>query len=192
MPLPAKAAEVLDFWTGLDPADWYGGGAALDQAITDRFRGTWDQAHAGGLTTWASCPDGMLAYVLLTDQFPRNMFRGDARAFATDAMARGVCTRAWHKKRDLMIAGPLRQFMYVPFMHAEDAHAQTIGVCLMASRLPGDGTGNLLHARVHREIIRRFRRFPYRNAALGRQTTAAEAAFMATGGYNAILQELQD
>lgn len=191
MPLPANAADVLDFWTGLEPKDWYNGDAALDQAITDRFRDAWEQANRGELTHWASCPDGMLAYVILTDQFPRNMFRGDARSFATDARARAICTRAWHHKRDLKIEGPLRQFMYVPFMHAEDAHAQTIGVCLMAARLPDNGDGNLLHARVHREIIRRFRRFPYRNEALGRETTAEEADFMANGGYGGILQELQ-
>jgi len=191
MSLPAKAAEVLDFWTGLDPSDWYNSDPNVDRAITEKFRDTWDAAFRGDLTNWTSCPNGMLAYVLLTDQFPRNMFRGDARSFATDPLARAVCTRAWHKKRDLKITGPLRQFMYVPFMHAEDVHAQMIGVCLMASRLPGSKDGNLLHARVHREIIRRFRRFPYRNEALGRATTPEEAEFLANGGYGAILQDMQ-
>ncbi|MCB1405035.1 MAG: DUF924 domain-containing protein [Rhodobacteraceae bacterium] len=190
MPLPARADEILRYWTDLGPEGWYAGGEALDAEIRGRFLDTWTEAARGAHLGWQSCPEGMLAYLVLTDQFPRNMFRGEARAFATDARARAVASRAWQHKIDLEIDEPLRQFFYMPFMHAESLFDQDRCVCLMVARLSG-GPASALHARAHREIIRRFRRFPYRNAALGRETTPAEAEFLAAGGYADILRTLQ-
>ena len=131
----------------------------------------------------------MLAYLLLTDQFPRNMFRDEGRAFASDPLARHVATFAWHKKIDLGIDPPLRQFFYLPLMHSESIVDQDRCVALFKARMP-DAANNLLHARAHREVIRRFGRFPYRNAALGRQTTPEEQAFLDGGSYGAIVREL--
>lgn len=189
MSLPTQAAKILRYWSDLGPKGWYAGGAALDRDIEARFADTWREAARGGFLNWQSCPRGMLAYLLVTDQFPRNMFRGDARAFATDARARAVASRAWQHKSDLDIDSPLRQFFYLPFMHAESSFDQNLSVCLVKARLPAAGD-TMRHALAHREIIRRFRRFPYRNAALGRENTAAEETFLSSSGYAEILHTL--
>lgn len=183
MTMTPRARAVLDFWTELGPAGWYAGGEELDGRITAAFAEDWQQAAAGGLATWFSCPHGMLAYLLLTDQFPRNMFRGQAQAFATDPQARRVAHLAWQKGMDLRIGEPLRQFFYLPLMHSESTFDQDRCVALTIARLPETGAGTVLHARAHREVIRRFRRFPFRNAALGRESTPAETAWEAAGGY---------
>lgn len=187
MTLPARADAVLRYWTDLGPAGWYAGGEALDCDITDRFLGDWEMARQGGCRHWAGSAQGCLALLILTDQFPRNMFRGRADAFATDAMAREVAARVVQHGLDLQIEGPLRQFLYLPMMHSEYGVDQDRCVALFAARLPGD---NLLHARAHREVIRRFGRFPFRNAALGRASTPVEEDFLAQGGYGAIVREL--
>jgi len=186
--LPARAHAILDFWTEIGPPGWYAGGEALDTRIRDIFLADWHEAAAGGNRSWLSCAEGILAYLILTDQFPRNMFRGDARSFATDAKARTVAMRAWQHQLDLSVAEPMRQFFYLPLMHSETTFDQDRCVCLMASRMPESGATNLLHARVHREIIRRFGRFPYRNAALGRVTTPEEQTFIDEGGYGALVR----
>ncbi len=190
MAISARAQAVLDFWRELGPAGWYVGSDDLDADIRARFETDWNAARAGGLGSWLSCPEGMLAYLLLTDQFPRNMFRGQGQAFATDARARHVAAMAWQNGRDLKIDGAIRQFFYLPLMHSENPFDQDRCVALFLARMPDRGGQNTLHARAHREIIRRYRRFPFRNAALGRQTTPAEAAFITAGGYGAIVQSL--
>jgi len=188
--MPARAAAILKYWTDLGPEGWYAGGDALDADIRDQFLADWQIAAKGGYTAWQACAEGMLAYLILTDQMPRNIFRGDARSFATDARARAVATRAWQHAIDLKIAEPMRQFFYMPLMHSESSFDQDRCVCLMASRMPQGGANSVLHARAHREIIRRFRRFPYRNDALGRTSSAEEVTFMTAGGYAEILRAL--
>ena len=185
------ADAVLRYWRELGPEGWYAGGEALDGEIRARFQETWEQAEAGGLTNWLSCPEGMLAYLILADQFPRNMFRGSGRAFATDPMARRVAHYMWQNKADLQIPEPERQFCYLPLMHSESAFDQDRCVALMISRLPETGEGNALHACAHRNVIRRFRRFPFRNEALGRETTPEEQAWIDEGGYGAEVRALQ-
>lgn len=186
--LPPRAHAVLEFWTEIGSQGWYAGGADLDARIRDAFLDDWEIALNGGYHGWKSCPKGMLAYLILTDQMPRNMFRDDARAFATDPLARAAAMRAWQHRMDLEVAEPIRQFFYLPLMHAESGFDQDRCVCLFASRMPETGAGNLLHARVHREVIRRFGRFPYRNAALGRATTQPEQQFLDSGGYGALVR----
>lgn len=185
------AEEVVDYWLGLGPAGWYKVDEAIDRTIRDRFGAAWEAAHAGGLTEWQATPQGALGYLILTDQFPRNMFRGSAQAFATDARALAAAEAAIAAERDKAIPEPERQFFYLPFMHAEDLALQDRGVALIADRMPETGAANLPHARAHREIIRRFGRFPYRNAAFGRTDTAAERAFLDAGGYGAVLNEIE-
>lgn len=185
--MDARAGAVLEFWQRIGPAGWYGGGEALDSEIRSLFLADWQAARVGGLRHWQASPEGVLAYLILTDQFPRNMFRDDGLSFATDSLARDVASRAWQHGMDLRIEGPLRQFLYLPFMHSETLTDQDRSVALFVARLPGD---NVLHARAHRQVIRDFGRFPYRNAALGRQTTAAEAAFLAAGSYGAVVRAL--
>ncbi|MEJ6388387.1 DUF924 family protein [Gymnodinialimonas ulvae] len=184
-----QASEVVAFWEKAGPAAWYKQDDAFDQAIRDRFGETWQAAHDTGLREWAVDAPGALGLVILLDQFPRNMFRNDPRAFATDAAARDVSGQMIANGWDRKIDGPLRQFAYMPFMHSEDIAHQEVSVDLFETRM--DEGNNDLHARAHREIIRRFGRFPYRNAALGREMTAKEQAFVDDGGYGHILRALE-
>lgn len=189
-PVPGPAA-ILDFWLGAGPDKWYAKDDAFDAEIAARFGAAWEQAARGAFDeSWATGPEGALALIVLLDQVPRNIFREDPRAYASDERARTIACYALDRGWDLRIAEPERQFVYMPFMHSERLTDQDHCVRLMAERMTG--TDNLLHARVHREIIRRYNRFPYRNAPLGRRSTPAEEAFLAQGGYGQILRELQD
>ena len=186
-----RTREILDFWLEeVGPDRWYLADAGLDADISRRFRADWDAVLDDGPEHWQGDPRQVLAYLILTDQFPRNMFRNDARAFATDDRARKAATTAIHHRMDLKIPEPIRQFFYLPFMHGETTFDQDRCIRLMVARMPETGAENLRHARAHREIIRRFGRFPYRNAALGRIDTPAELTFMAEGGYASVVQAL--
>lgn len=141
---------------------------------------------------WINAAPTALALMILLDQFPRNMFRADPRAFATDAKVLGLAKDALEMGHDLSIQEPERQFFYLPFMHSEDLADQTRAIELIETRMPQTGQGNVIHARAHAEIIRRFGRFPYRNADLGRDMTAEEQAFLDAGGYGSVLRSLQE
>ena len=184
--------DVLAFWLDeVGPQGWYKSEETLDQQIQDRFAATWRGAMEGRFGLWLTYPSGALAYIILLDQFPRNMFRGSGQSFASDRIALAAAKQAIHRGWDMKIDEPARQFFYLPLMHSENLCDQDRCVRLMKERLPA-GPDNLLHARVHREVIRRFGRFPYRNDALARSTTGAEAAFMAEGGYGAVLRGMQE
>lgn len=183
MSTTATPAQINRFWldeTG--PDGWYAASDALDQSIRDRFLASWEQAEtlAPG---WADTPEGALAALILTDQFPRNMFRGDPRAFATDALARRIADQAIAAGFDLRIDPPARQFFYLPFEHSEDLDDQNRAVELFSEFMPGESEH---HAILHRDTIARFGRFPWRNAALGRIPTRAEDQVMQAGGYGAL------
>ncbi len=183
--------DVLGFWLDeVGEAGWYGGGANLDATIRARFEPLWTRATEGALGLWLTYPSGALAYCILTDQFPRNMFRGSARAFATDPVARAAAKMAIQRDWDLRIDPPARQFFYLPLEHSETLVDQGQAVRLIHMRMP-DAAETLLHARAHREVIRRFGRFPFRNAALGRADTPDEAAWLAAGGYGATVAALK-
>jgi uncharacterized protein (DUF924 family) len=183
--------EVLDFWLDeVGPAGWYSGEPALDATIRDRFGATWSAAAAGGLADWCCDARGALAFLIVTDQFSRNIFRDDPRAFSTDRKALAVAVPAIHRRWDLTIPEPERQFFYLPLMHSESTADQDHCVRLMLTRLADTGAGNLRHARAHREVIRKFGRFPSRNAALGRESSQAERAFLANAGYAKVLDAL--
>jgi uncharacterized protein (DUF924 family) len=178
--------EVLAFWLDeLSEKDWYMGGEALDATIRDRFEPTWDEAMGGGLGLWLTYPSGVLAYLLVTDQFSRNMFRGTAKAYRSDRLALPVARRAVSRGWDLKIDLPARQFFYMPFEHSESLSDQEQSVRLVSERLESQEL--LLHARAHRKVIRDFGRFPYRNEHLGRRSTAAEVAYVEGGGYRTTL-----
>jgi uncharacterized protein (DUF924 family) len=186
--MDARAKEVLDFWIdGVGPERWYSVEAELDATIRERFGALWDAARTGAVQGWTAQPDSALALVILLDQFPRNMFRGDRRSFATDRKALSAAKSAIAKGYDERIAVPERQFFYLPLMHSENLADQERCVRLIALSF---GVGDSLnHARAHREIIRRFGRFPYRNEALGRTTTPAEQKFLEGGGYPALVAD---
>ncbi len=186
------AKTVLRFWLDeVGPKGWYEVNSDLDATIRERFLGLWEHAARDGLGHWQSNPQGALAYLIVTDQFPRNMFRGEARAFATDALALRAAIRACHHKLDMQIAEPQRQFFYLPLMHSESPFDQDRCVRMFLTRMPETGMQNLLHARAHRQVIRDFGRFPYRNAALSRANTPDEDTFLQRGGYGEVVRELQ-
>lgn len=183
--------KVLKFWLDeVGPEGWYLADEALDARLRASFEDMWIDAREGAFGLWLTAPRSTLAYLILTDQFPRNMFRATSTAFATDPSARAVAKGAIAKGWDLKIAEPERQFFYLPLCHSENLNDQDRAVRLMACRLP-QSPANLDHACVHREIIRRFGRFPYRNEALGRATTAEEQDWAQNGGYGAILRSLK-
>lgn len=183
--------EVLGFWLDeVGPRGWYAASDKLDQTIRDRFSATWQNAREGAFGLWLTYASGTLAYIILTDQFSRNMFRGEARAFATDRIALAAAKMAINRGWDLRINEPARQFFYLPLMHSESLCDQDRCVRLICERMPLHGPENLVHARAHREVIRQFGRFPHRNAALGRASTAPEGAYLAHGGYGATLRQL--
>jgi uncharacterized protein (DUF924 family) len=141
---------------------------------------TYEAAAAGALPGWESTPEGALALVIALDQFPRNMFRRSARAFAADPLARAVADRAIARGFDQRVPQSERQFFYLPFEHSEDLVDQEHCIALMG----GTGDADLLKwANLHADIIRRFGRFPHRNQALDRATTAEEQAFLDSGGF---------
>ncbi|MCB2114920.1 MAG: DUF924 domain-containing protein [Rhodobacteraceae bacterium] len=188
----SEPESVLAFWLDeLGPPGWYAAVDEVDTEIRSRFLPAWEAAREGQREFWCNGPRGTLAYLILTDQFPRNMFRGDARSFATDAQARAAAAAAIVRGWDLKIAEPARQFFYLPYMHSEDLADQDRALTLFQTSMPATGAANLPHARAHREIIRRFGRFPYRNAALGRKSSGEEQAFLDAGGYGVILNDLK-
>ncbi|MEP3333830.1 DUF924 family protein [Sedimentitalea sp.] len=184
--------EVLSFWLDeVGEAGWYAQDDELDAEITRRFGASWEGARDGRFSLWLTYPSGSLAYIILTDQFPRNMFRGSGRAFATDQAALAVAKACVDRRWDMRIDEPARQFFYLPMMHSENLCDQERCVRLMCERMPEYGASNLLHARAHREVIRLFGRFPYRNDALSRASSAPEAAYVTNGGYGNTVRELQ-
>ena len=188
----SKPEDILSFWLDeVGPDGWFKSDPDLDATILERFLTDWTRAREGSLSLWLTYPTGTLAYVILTDQFPRNMFRGSSAAFSTDAISLAAAKMAIERGWDLRIDEPARSFFYMPLMHSESLADQERCVRLIMTRLPEGRENSLLHAKAHREIIRRFGRFPFRNEALSRSTQGAEAAFLANGGYGAVVRELQ-
>lgn len=191
----AAPQAVLDFWLSeVGGKGWFRADPDVDAACAERF-GSWvSAAIRGGLDHWldpAAGPDGApphspregaLALIILLDQLPRNIFRGDARAFDGDARARWAADRAIGRGDDLATPPPARFLFYMPFEHSEELADQDRAVALIAERA-ADDPEILRHAHAHRDLIVRFGRFPHRNIALGRESTAEEAAHLAGGGY---------
>ncbi|MDU8911034.1 DUF924 family protein [Aestuariicoccus sp. MJ-SS9] len=187
----ASPEEVLSFWLDeYGPQDWYRSDADFDALVRDRFEATWQAAMQGKFALWLTYPSGALAYCILLDQFPRNMFRGTKKAFSSDRYALAAAKQAIHRGWDLKIDEPARALFYMPLVHSENLCDQDRAVRLMKERLP-NGPVYLLHAKAHREIIRMFGRFPSRNEALSRTTSKPESAFAESGGYGSVLRALQ-
>jgi uncharacterized protein (DUF924 family) len=184
--------KILAVWLDeVGPEGWYKQDEGLDARIREEFEAAWHGLMEGRFALWLTYPSGVLAYIILADQFSRNMFRGTAEAFASDRVALAAAKQAIHRGWDMKIDEPARQFFYLPLMHSENLSDQDRCVRLMKERMPEAGEGNLLHARAHREVIRQFGRFPYRNEALARNYTEAERTYIDEGGYGATLRVLQ-
>ena len=183
--------DILTFWLDdVGEKGWYEVNENLDKTIRDRFYASWLELCAGSFGLWLTYPSGSLAYILLADQFSRNMFRGHENAFASDRMGMAAAKSSVKKGWDLRIDEPVRQFFYLPLMHSENLSDQDRCVRLVLKRMPQTGERTLDHAKAHRDIIRQFGRFPYRNDALQRTETDTEREYLANGGYNFTLQKL--
>ncbi|MCR5874797.1 DUF924 family protein [Phenylobacterium sp. J426] len=176
----ATPHDIIGFWRNAGPAKWYARNAAFDEAIRLRFEPTHHAAARGEYDAWAETSEGALALLLLLDQFPRNLYRGSAHAFATDPKARAAARRAVEQGWHLSCEVPFGQFFLLPFEHSEDPSDQDRAVAL--ARELGDPE-TLKWAEIHRDIIVRFGRFPHRNPALGRVTTPEEQTFLDEGGF---------
>ena len=176
----ASAQEVVRFWREAGPDRWFKKDTAFDAEIRRRFYETHETAAAGKLKAWEETAEGALGLLILLDQFPRNLFRNDPRAFATDEISRAVTAGALIKGFDGRVSPDMRGFFYLPFQHSEDLADQERGEALY--RAAGDSDG-LKWATIHADIIRKFGRFPHRNALLGRKTTADEQKFLDEGGF---------
>lgn len=180
-PARQSAEDVLAFWIAAGSDRWFEADEAFDATIRERFVATCVDAAAGRLSAWDNSPEGALALVIVLDQFPRNIFRHSPRCYASDRFALAVARRAIAKGFDQQIAMPGRGFFYLPFEHSEELADQESAVVLMR----GTGDADLVKwAELHADIIRRFGRFPHRNAVLGRLTTPEEQAFLNAGGFS--------
>ncbi len=183
--------DVLAFWLDeVGPRGWYLADDQLDEEVRDRFAETLESASEGGLSLWLTYPSGTLSYIVLTDQLTRNMWRGSHRSFAMDGAALAAAKTAISRGWDMRIDPPARQFFYLPLMHSENLCDQDRCVRLFHTRMP-EAEDNLLHARAHREVIRRFGRFPHRNEPLGRESQSAEVEFLARGGYRSVVEQVR-
>jgi uncharacterized protein (DUF924 family) len=179
--------QVLEFWFGAPPGrarpEWFRRSEAFDAQIRERFGALHARAAAGGLVEWEDAPSSALALLIVLDQFSRNLYRDDARAFAQDGralrVAQAMVERGWDRER-LPVE---RQFVYLPFEHAEELGAQDRAMALFGALESFEETRGLAEwSDRHRVIIRRFGRFPHRNAALGRTSTPEEIAFLREPG----------
>jgi uncharacterized protein (DUF924 family) len=171
--------DVLDFWRAAGPQSWFRKDAEFDRLFRERFLVAHEAAAAGLLAHWTVKADGALALLLLLDQFPRNAFRDTPRMYATDPLAREVAHAAIAAGLDRRVDPQLRQFFYLPLMHSENL--QDLDRCVeLAGPLGGESARYAEH---HRDIVRRFGRFPHRNALLGRKSTPEEERFLAEGGF---------
>jgi len=171
---------IIKFWVEAGPKSWFAKDDAFDSDLRTHFEAAHLAASRGALAEWEAHAEGALALLLLTDQIPRNIYRGSAHAFATDAMAREVCLRAIGRGFDQSFEPALRCFVYLPLEHSEAMADQTHSVTLFETLGDED---YLKYAILHRDIIARFGRFPHRNAALGRLTTPEEQDFLDGGGF---------
>ncbi|MEE4377995.1 MAG: DUF924 family protein [Candidatus Competibacteraceae bacterium] len=178
MSISTSAEDVLGFWFSerVKPL-WFNATPTFDQELAERFLTVYRAAAAGALLDWEETPEGALALVVILDQFPLNLFRNQPESFATEAESRHVAERAIAHGFDNTLRDEQKTFLYMPFMHSEDLADQDRSVALYEQA--GSGLGeNLKFAHHHREIVRRFGRFPHRNSILGRDSTPEEIAYL--------------
>jgi len=170
--------EVLEFWFRESSRPrWFENDADFDREIAERFRADHARAVKGGCDAWQATPEGALALVIVLDQFSRNLFREDPRAFAADAQARTVAAQAIDRGFDMGVPIERRIFFYMPFEHSESLEDQRR--CLRLVRERCNIERYIDYAASHLKVIERFGRFPHRNKALGRESTEAEITYMA-------------
>ena len=177
-----SSEEVIAFWRDVGPEKWFKTDEAFDAEIADRFLALHGAAAQGDHDKWAESDVGALALILVLDQFSRNLHRGSSLAFAADFKALQIAKTAVARGDNQKVSKDLQIFYYMPFEHSESLADQRMAIRLTHAM---QNTDYLKYAHTHHEVIRRFGRFPHRNAVLGRHTTAAEKAFLETGGFSA-------
>jgi uncharacterized protein (DUF924 family) len=173
--------DVIGFWRQAGPQKWFKKNTAFDEAIRLKFEPVHHRAARGEYDGWIGGDESCLALLILLDQFPRNLYRNSAHAFATDPKARAIARAAVERGFDQTVEPSLRNFFYLPFLHSEDLADQDFGLALCTEAGDPD---NIKWAGLHRDIIVRFGRFPHRNQALGRRTTPEEQEFLDEGGFS--------
>lgn len=176
-----KPSDIVAFWREAGPEAWFKKDENFDAEIRRRFLGIHETAAEGLLRSWEESAEGALALLILLDQFPRNMFRGQARMFASDPLARAIAAGSIVRGFDAQVNKEMRGFFYLPFEHSENMDDQMRAITFY--KAIGDADG-LKWAEVHADIIRRFNRFPHRNKVLGRSTTPEEQTFLDDGGFS--------
>lgn len=178
-PIDEEAPALVAFWREAGPQMWFAKDPSFDVNLRDRFAAAYSQAVQGALTHWTVSPEGALALALLLDQYPRNSFRGSPWMYATDPIARLVSEQALALGHWGHLPADIRMFLLLPFGHSERLADQERSVRLAEAFVPDSAE----HARHHCEVVRRFGRFPHRNAILGRASTVEEIAYLDAGGY---------
>lgn len=182
--MSATPHDVIGFWRSAGPHRWFARDARFDEAIRLKFEPVHLAASRGKYDDWRQTAEGCLALLILLDQFPRNLWRNSGHAFATDGLARDIARKAVQSDFDQQVEPEMRPFFYLPFEHSEDIADQDLSVRLCEAHRDATGDAETLRwAEIHRDIIARFGRFPHRNRALGRETTAEEQAFLDDGGF---------
>lgn len=182
----ADPREVVSFWLGQSEKAWFTADPEFDAEVSNRFGSLLERARAGALDHWAESADSTLALVILLDQMSRNVYRDMPEMFAADDKALAVARRAIERGFDQELPKQKRRWIYLPFMHSEDFADQEKSVELFTRE---ELSESIPFAVDHADIIRRFGRFPHRNAILGRETTPEEAAFLAGGGFSGVARK---
>ena len=184
---------ILNFWLDeVGPNCWYSSDDSLDGLIEQNFKETFEYILSGGNSLWLTYPSGALAYIIVLDQFSKNIFRGSKKSFAADKIALAASKQSIKYEFDLKINEPARQFFYLPLMHSENLYDQEKCIRQILQKLPLSGHNLLKHARAHRELIRSYGRFPNRNSQLGRANTHFEQEYFEHGGYQAVLSRINN
>ncbi len=181
MSQPVAPRDVLDFWFAAGKEKLFAKDDAFDAEITKRFKAAHEAARDGAYDGWAESAEGMLALIILLDQFPRNMYRGLPEMFAADPKAAALTRLALERKVDGEVPQAARPFIYMPLMHSEELSDQEL--CVKLFQADPALEDNVPYAVDHRDIVARFGRFPHRNAVLGRATTGEEQQFLDGGGF---------
>ena len=177
--MDATPKEIIDFWySDRIKSQWFASTPELDKEILEKYEKAWEMASSGELDDWSNDPEGCLALIIILDQFPLNMFRGQAKSFKTERKAIEIAWKARKSDVDQQVDREKLAFLYMPFMHSEDLTDQDMSVSLYRESRLDD---NISFAEHHREIIRQFGRFPHRNKILGRDSTREEIEYLASG-----------
>jgi uncharacterized protein (DUF924 family) len=187
-----RPADILQFWFDRPPDEsgegnarkvWFKKSPDFDREVRMRFLSVYDRAIAGQLDDWKETPEGCLALVIVLDQFPRNMYRGQPQSFATDAKALAIAETALNRGFDQCLPPVQRWFLYIPFMHSENLEHQRRSVQLFSTLKDDPDVASAYPFAIrHQEVVERFGRFPHRNDILGRENTPEEAEFLKQPG----------